>query len=163
MEIQLWSSGSNPCFVRFCSIQKKGGFSHIHENFVGIDLTYLVGEPIEPVTLNDDLFGQLLDRMHEYSCSTLYHSIPLNVRITFSLPPNYFLHSDITSHVLTEEYECVPPEPTTAIIKPKYGISKENRLDLKQIMSGAITNGDVSHSFVIYLMAILLIVNIIIS
>jgi hypothetical protein len=73
----------------FVPSRKKVAFSRIHEAFAGIDLTYLVGEEIDPETLNDDLFGQLLDRMYEYGCSTLYRSISLTVRTTFDLPQNY--------------------------------------------------------------------------
>lgn len=51
------------------------------------DLTYLVGESINPEDLNDDLFGQLLDRIHEYGYSNLYRPISLNIRTIFDLPP----------------------------------------------------------------------------
>ncbi|MGV8108694.1 IS1634 family transposase [Methanospirillum sp.] len=126
----------------FVPSRKKVALSRIHEAFAGIDLTYLVGEKIDPETLNDDLFGQLLDRMYEYGCSTLYRSISLTVRTTFDLPQNYFLHSDTTSHVLTGEYECSQSQEISTVIKPTYGVSKEKRADLKQIMSGSVTDGD---------------------
>lgn len=126
----------------FVPSRKKVALSRIHEAFAGIDLTYLVGESIDPEDLNDDLFGQLLDRIHEYGCSTLYRSISLTVRTTFDLPPNYFLHSDTTSHVLTGEYECSSSQEISTVIKPTYGVSKEKRADLKQIMSGSVTDGD---------------------
>ena len=126
----------------FIPSRKKVALSRIHEAFAGIDLTYLVGEEIDPESLNDDLFGQLLDRMYEYGCSTLYRSISLTVRTTFDLPHNYFLHSDTTSHVLTGEYECSQTQEISTVINPTYGVSKEKRADLKQIMSGSVTDGD---------------------
>ena len=126
----------------FVPSRKKVALSRIHEAFAGIDLTYLVGESIDPEDLNDDLFGQLLDRMYEYGCSTLYRSISLTVRTTFDLPHNYFLHSDTTSHVLTGEYECSSSQEISTIIKPTNGVRKEKRADLKQIMSGSVTDGD---------------------
>jgi transposase len=129
-------------FQFFIPSRKKVILSRIHEAFAGIDLTYLVGESIYPEDLNDDLFGQLLDRIHEYGCFTLYRSISLNVRTTFDLPPNYFIHSDTTSHVLTGEYELSLSQEIPTIIKPAYGVSKEKRADLKQIMSGSVTDGD---------------------
>lgn len=69
----------------FIPSRKMVAFSQIHETFAGIDLQYLVGEHIEPDLLNDDLFAQLLDRMHEYGCTTLYRSISLTVRTVFKL------------------------------------------------------------------------------
>ena len=126
----------------FVPSRKKVALSRIHEAFAGIDLSYLVGESIDPESLNDDLFGRLLDRMYEYGCSTLYRSISLTVRTIFDLPLNYILHSDTTSHVLTGEYECSPPQAVSTVIKPTYGVSKEKRADLKQIMSGSVTDGD---------------------
>jgi len=126
----------------FVPSRKKVALSRIHEAFAGIDLTYLVGESIEPGDLNDDLFGQLLDRIHEYGCSPLYRSISLTVRTTFDLPPNYFLHSDTTSHVLTGDYDSSSSQEISTVIKPTYGVSKEKRADLKQIMSGSVTDGD---------------------
>lgn len=80
--------------------------------------------------------------MHEYGCTTLYRSISLNVRTVFNLPPDYYLHGDTTSHVLTGEYECLPEQEISTVIKPTYGVSKEKRFDLKQIMSGSVADGD---------------------
>jgi len=87
----------------FVPSRKKVALSRIHEAFAGIDLSYLVGESIDPESLNDDLFGRLLDRMYEYGCSTLYRSISLTVRTIFDLPLNYILHSDNTSHAYLED------------------------------------------------------------
>ena len=128
--------------VAFIPSRKKIALSRIHEAFAGIDLQYLVGEPIAPESLNDDLFALLLDRMHEYGCTTLYRSISLTVRTVFHLPENKLLHSDTTSHVLTGDYNSESEEKRPSIVNPAYGVSKEKRFDLLQIMSGSVADGD---------------------
>jgi len=128
--------------VAFIPSRKKIALSRIHEAFAGIDLQYLVGEPIAPESLNDDLFAQLLDRMHEYGCTTLYRSISLTVRTVFNLPENKLLHSDTTSHVLTGDYNSSSDQKHPSIVNPAYGVSKEKRFDLLQIMSGSVADGD---------------------
>lgn len=126
----------------FLPSRKKIALSRIHEAFAGIDLQYLVGESIEPDSLNDDLFAQLLDRMHEYGCTTLYRSISLTVRTVFNLPENKFLHSDTTSHVLTGDYNSGSDQKIPSIVNPARGVSKEKRFELLQIMSGSVADGD---------------------
>lgn len=128
--------------VAFIPARKKIALSRIHEAFAGIDLNYLVGEPIDPEELNDDLFAQLLDRMHEYGCTTLYRSISLTVRTVFNFPENKLLHSDTTSHVLTGDYYSESDQKRPSIINPAFGVSKEKRFDLLQIMSGSVADGD---------------------
>lgn len=125
----------------FIPSRKKIALSRIHEAFAGIDLKYLVGESIKPEELNDDLFGQLLDRLHEYGCATLYRSISLTVRAVFNLPENKLLHSDTTSHVLFGDYYG-SDQKLPSIINPAFGVSKEKRFDLLQIMSGSVADGD---------------------
>lgn len=126
----------------FIPSRKKIALSRIHEAFAGIDLQYLVGEPIDPESLNDDLFAQLLERMHEYGPTTLYRSISLTVRTVFNLPENRILHSDTTSHVLMGDYSRASNQNHPSIVHPAYGVSKEKRFDLLQIMSGAVADGD---------------------
>lgn len=128
--------------VAFIPARKKIALSRIHEAFAGIDLKYLVGEAIEPEELNDDLFAQLLDRLHEYGCTTLYRSISLTVRTVFNSPENKLLHSDTTSHVLTGDYLSGTDQKCPSILNPAYGVSKEKRFDLLQIMSGSVSDGD---------------------
>ena len=126
----------------FIPSRKKIALSRIHEAFAGIDLEYLVGEPIRPEELNDDLFAQFLDRLYEYGCTTLYRSISLTVRTVFNLPENKDLHSDTTSHVLTGDYYSESDQKRSSIVNPAYGVSKEKRFDLLQIMSGSVSDGD---------------------
>lgn len=124
----------------FVSANKKVSLSRIHEAYAGIDLELLVGEPIDPATLNDDMFGRVLDRIYEAGCSSLFSSIALSVRLTFNLSENFILHSDTTSHVLYGDYECDAGEKPQIKIIPGY--SKQKRDDLNQIMTGAVTDGD---------------------
>lgn len=66
----------------------KVALSRIHETFTGIDQMYLVGESIDLESLNDDLY-QVLDRMPEYGCSPLHHSIYSGLRTPYDASP-YF-------------------------------------------------------------------------
>lgn len=124
----------------FISANKKVCISRIHEAYAGIDLELLVGEPIDPTTLNDDMFGRLLDRLFKSDCSSIFSSIALSVRLTFNLPDNFILHSDTTSHVLYGDYEC--DEGVKPYLTITQGYSKQKRDDLKQIMTGMVTDGD---------------------
>ncbi|MGV8108562.1 IS1634 family transposase [Methanospirillum sp.] len=124
----------------FVSALRKIPLSRIHEAYSGIDLELLVGEPIDPLELNDDLFARLLDRLYEADCSKLLVSISFSVRLTFNLPENIVLHSDTTSHVLYGDY--IPDEGTIPPISITYGFSKQKRNDLKQIQTGMVTDGD---------------------
>jgi len=114
--------------------------SRIHERYSGIDLELLVGEPIDPTELNDDLFARLLDRIYESDCSRLLLKVALSVRLTFNLPENLILHSDTTSHVLYGDY--LPEDGVTPPIDITYGYSKQKRNDLKQVETGMVTDGD---------------------
>lgn len=76
MEIQSWSFGSNHGSFCLCAFQKKVALSRIHEAFAGIDLTYLVGESIDPEDLNDDLLVSFLTEsmnMDALLCIALFH------------------------------------------------------------------------------------------
>lgn len=101
-----------------------------------------MGESIEPAELNDDLFAQLLERLHDYGCTTLNRSISMTVRTVFNLPENKLLHSDTTSHILYGDYHSESDQKHPSIINPAFGVSKEKRLDLLQIMSGSVADGD---------------------
>ena len=114
--------------------------SRIHERYSGIDLELLVGEPIDPSELNDDMFARLLDRIYEADCSRLLLEVALSVRLAFDLPENLILHSDTTSHVLYGDY--IPEENTVPPVVITYGYSKQKRNDLKQIQTGMVTDGD---------------------
>ena len=127
--------------VPFIPSRRKIAISRISEVYTGMDLELLVGLPIDPSELNDDLFGRLLDRIHESGCENLFYELAMTVRIAFSLPENYVLHSDTTSHVLYGDYPSQKgDEPPTLQIT--YGYSKDKRKDLKQIMTGMVTDGD---------------------
>jgi transposase len=106
-----------------------------------MDLELLTGSPISSGDLNDDLFGRLLDRLHECGCEPLFYELAMSVRMTLNLPENYVLHLDTTSHVLYGDYSQNEEEedPTLRITD---GYSKDKRKDLKQIMTGMVTDGD---------------------
>ena len=125
----------------FLSSHGKVPLSRIHEAYAEIDLELLVGEPIDPSELNDDQFGRLLDRIHASGCAPLFSSLALTVRLKFNLPENYILHSDTTSHILYGDYRTEEGAPTPPLLI-NYGYSKDKRKDLKQIMTGMVTDGD---------------------
>jgi len=106
-----------------------------------MDLELLTGEPVNSVDLNDDLFGRLLDRINEGGCEPLFYELAMTVRMALNLPENYVLHSDTTSHVLYGDYPQNEEDEDPAL-RITYGYSKDKRKDLKQIMTGMVTDGD---------------------
>ncbi len=126
----------------FIPANKKTALSRIHLAYAGMDLELLVGEPIDPAQLSDELFASMLDRLWEAGCEVFFSSIALTVRTIFDLPPDYTLHSDTTSHVLYGDYESTETTVEPSRIQITYGHSKDKRKDLKQIMTGMVTDGD---------------------
>ncbi|MDO8872711.1 MAG: IS1634 family transposase [Methanoregula sp.] len=126
----------------FIPANKKTALSRIHEVYAGMDLELLIGEPIDPAELSDNLFASMLERFWEAGCDNILSTIALTVRTTFDLPPNYILHSDTTSHVLYGDYDSSESAPDPYRIRPARGLSKSKRGDLKQIMTGMVTDGD---------------------
>ena len=49
----------------FIPANKKIALSRIHQAYFGMDLELLVGEPVNPEDLSDDLFANMLDRLCE--------------------------------------------------------------------------------------------------
>jgi transposase len=126
----------------FIQANKKIALSRIHQVYAGMDLEMLAGEPVEPAELSDDLFATMLDRLWMAGCENFLSTIALTVRIVFDLPPNYVLHSDTTSHVLYGDYDSSEDASDPSLVLPTYGYSKDKRNDLKQIMTGMVTDGD---------------------
>jgi len=126
----------------FIQANKKIALSRIRQVYAGMDLEMLAGEPVEPAELSDDLFAAMLDRLWLAGCENFLSTIALTVRIVFDLPPNYVLHSDTTSHVLYGDYDSSEDVSDPSLVLPTYGYSKDKRNDLKQIMTGMVTDGD---------------------
>jgi transposase len=126
----------------FIQANKKIALSRIRQVYAGMDLEMLAGEPVEPAELSDDLFATMLDRLWLAGCENFLSTIALTVRIVFDLPPNYVLHSDTTSHVLYGDYDLSEDASDPSLVLPTYGYSKDKRNDLKQIMTGMVTDGD---------------------
>jgi len=126
----------------FIPANKKIALSRIRQVYAGMDLEMLAGEPVEPAELSDDLFAAMLDRLWLAGCENFLSTIALTVRIVFDLPPNYVLHSDTTSHVLYGDYDSSEDASDPSLVLPTYGYSKDKRNDLKQIMTGMVTDGD---------------------
>ena len=137
--------------IPFIPSQRRISLFAVPHMYAKMDLELLTGYKIDPITeqeiradeLNDDLFARLLDRIFAYGCSKLFHDLAITVRTTFHLPENYILHSDTTSHVLYGAYSQddeneneIPPIHIT------YGYSKDKQPNLKQIITGMITDGD---------------------
>jgi transposase len=137
--------------VPFIPTQRRIALYAISQNYEHMNLELITGYKNDPITgqqidaceLNDELFARLLDRIHTYGPSKLFHDLAITVRTTFSLPINYRLHSDTTSHVLYGNYtqngetECETPTITIA-----YGYSKDKQPNLLQIQTGMVTDGD---------------------
>ena len=126
----------------FIPATKKVALSRIPQAYSGMDLELLVGEPVNPADLSDDLFANMLDRLWEAGCENILSTIALTVRTVFDLPPDYILHSDTTSHVLYGDYDSSEYASDPSRVRPAYGYSKDKRDDLKQIMTGMTTDGD---------------------
>jgi transposase len=126
----------------FIPANKKIALSRIPQAYLGMDLELLVGEPVEPGELSDDLFAAMLDRFHKAGCDRILSTIALSARATFDLPPNCILHSDTTSHILYGDYSESEHASEPFSVLPTYGYSKDKRNDLKQIMTGMVTDGD---------------------
>ena len=126
----------------FIQANKKIALSRIRQVYAGMDLEMLAGESVEPAELSDDLFATMLDRLWLAGCENFLSTIALTVRIVFDLPPNYVLHSDTTSHILYGDYDSSEDASDPSLVHPTYGYSKDKRNDLKQIMTGMVTDGD---------------------
>ena len=105
----------------FIPANKKTALSRIHLAYAGMDLELLVGEPIDPAGLSDELFAAMLDRLWEAGCEIFFSSIALTVRTIFALPPDYTLHSDTTSHVVYGDYESTETTTEPFRIRIIYG------------------------------------------
>ena len=126
----------------FIPANKKVALSRIRQVYAGMDLELLAGEPVEPAELFDGFFATMLDRLWEAGCENFLSTIALTVRTVFDLQPNYVLHSDTTSHVLHGDYDSSEDASDPSLVRPTYGYSKDKRDDLKQIMTGMVTDGD---------------------
>jgi hypothetical protein len=67
-----------------------------------MDLELLTVSPINSVDLNDDLFGRLLDRIHECGCEPLFYELAMTVRMALNLPENY-VYIQIRHHTFCME------------------------------------------------------------
>ena len=131
----------------FLPSQKKIALVSLSDAYSKVDLKVITGYKYDPITneeikateLNDDQFARLLDRISTYGCEKLFHDLAIRVRCTFSLPENYIFHVDTTSHILYGRY---PTSGEDSTLHVTYGHSKDKRPDLKQIMTGAVTDGD---------------------
>ena len=131
----------------FLPFHKKIALVSLSNAYSKVDLKVVTGykydpianEKIEDTELNDDQFARLLDRISTYGCEKLFHDLAIRARCIFSLPENYIFHVDTTSHVLYGRY---PTSDENSALYITYGHSKDKRPNLKQIMTGAVTDGD---------------------
>jgi transposase len=113
----------------------------IPEHFRSLDLFLLFGQPLRAEDFNDDLYGNLLDRLGKIGCLDVLRGITDQVYQIFNMPQSSDLNSDTTSHVMYGKYsECDEKDFTGLVITP--GHSKAHRPDLKQIKTGLIVDGN---------------------
>jgi len=142
--------------VPFILAQRRIALYAIPQAYENMNLELITGYKNDPITgqrleaceLNDEQFARLLDRIHTYGPSKLFHDLAITVRTTFSLPASYALHSDTTSHVLYGNY---PKSDENSSLHITNGNSKDKHPELKQIMTGTITDGD---GLLVYSMAL---------
>ena len=131
----------------FLTHHKKIALLSLPTAYSKVDLEIVTGYTYDPITyqkiesseLNDTLFARLLDRIATYGCDKLFHDLAIQTRCTFSLPENTILHVDTTSHVLYGSYSESDANSPLFIT---HGHSKDKHPELKQIMTGAVTDGD---------------------
>ena len=75
--------------IPFIPSRRRIAISRISDIYQGMDLELLTGAPVNPIDLNDDLFGRLLDRIHECGCEPLFYELAMTVRMALDLPENY--------------------------------------------------------------------------
>ena len=123
----------------FLRVDKRCPLFRIENGFEGMDLNFLFEGNYILSDFNDDQLGKLLDRINEVGSTDLFSRIAFNAYTGFKIPISYILHGDTTSHVLFGEYEVCEREDFEGL-NVTYGYSKDKHPELKQIMTGMLTD-----------------------
>ncbi len=123
----------------FLREDKRCPLYRIEDGFEDMDLNILFEGNYIQDDFNDDHLGKLLDRIYEIGSTDLFCRIAFNAYTGFKIPFSHILHGDTTSHVLYGAYEVCEQEGYEEL-NVTYGHSKDNHPELKQVMTGMLTD-----------------------
>src|SRR5674536_303983 len=123
----------------FLRVDKRCPLYRIEDGFEGMDLNLLFENNYLLDDFNDDQLGKLLDRINEVGSTGLFSRIAFNAYTNFKIPISHTLHGDTTSHVLYGQFEACEQEGYEGL-NVTYGHSKDNHPELKQVMTGMLTD-----------------------
>jgi transposase len=123
----------------FLREDKRCPLYRIEDGFEDMDLNILFEGTYIQDDFNDDHLGKLLDRIYEVGSTDLFCRIAFNAYTGFKIPFSHILHGDTTSHVLYGEYEVCEQEGYEGL-NVTYGYSKDKHPELKQVMTGMLTD-----------------------
>lgn len=128
-------------YLPYISRDQRIPLYRIEESYQTADMNLLFEGEFSAQDLTDDSIGRMLDRFHESGCTQFFTQLALSVYTKLGIDFSKILHGDTTSHVLYGMCTTEPAQNSNAPI-PKYGHSKDSRPDLKQIMTGMVTDGN---------------------
>jgi transposase len=123
----------------FLRVDKRCPLYRIEDGFEGMDLNLLFESNYLLDDFNDDHLGKLLDRINEVESTDLFSRIAFNAYTNFKIPISHTLHGDTTSHILYGQFEACEQEGYEGL-NVTYGHSKDNHPELKQVMTGMLTD-----------------------
>lgn len=123
----------------FLRDDKRCPLYRIEEELEGLDLKLLFGEDYLPSDFNDDHLAKLLDRIAETGSTGLFSRIAANSYVNFKIPVTHILHADTTSYVFYGDCKVCEQEGYEGL-NVTYGHSKDKHPELKQIMTGMLTD-----------------------
>ena len=99
----------------------------------------LIGEGIEAHHLHEDCLGTALDALYEAGVTELFFDIASHALSQFNIEHRFF-HLDTTTFSLHGEYNSKDDEvDETRVIKITKGLSKDNALELNQVVVSLMT------------------------
>jgi transposase len=123
----------------FLRDDKRCPLYRIEEELEGLDLKLLFGGDYLPSDFNDDHLAKLLDRIAEAGSTGLFSRIAANSYVNFKIPVSHILHADTTSYVFYGDCKVCEQEGYEGL-NVTYGHSKDKHPELKQIMTGMLTD-----------------------
>ena len=123
----------------FLRDDKRCPLYRIEEALEGLDLKLLFGGNYLRSDFNDDHLAKLLDRIAEAGSTGLFSRIAANSYVNFKIPVSHILHADTTSHVFYGECEVCEQEGYEGL-NVTHGHSKDKHPELKQVMTGMLTD-----------------------
>ena len=102
-------------------------------SFRNMDVELLLEKGVCASTLNDDAAGRLLDKLAEVGTGKIMAAVALRVVKLFNLDTSH-VHHDATSKTVYGDYEIYNNPGDSHPFVITYGLSKDHRPDLKQLV-----------------------------